>query len=120
MSRTLSSNGLDEKENTHLVNQSSSWCSSAEGDSNGVCFNESVPPKQSGSSKGRSRSSLNSQSLYAKVSTSKLLILLGILKHKFFASDGFCHALKQKRRERINEKLRILQQLIPNGTKVRS
>lgn len=45
--------------------------------------------KQCCRSRGRSRSSKNSQSLYAK-----------------------------KRRERINEKLKILQQLIPNGTKV--
>jgi hypothetical protein len=26
---------------------------------------------------------------------------------------------KQKRRERINEKLKVLQKLVPNGTKVR-
>lgn len=35
-------------------------------------------------------------------------------------SDGICDASQQKRRERINEKLRVLQQLIPNGTKVSS
>ncbi|KAK3119174.1 hypothetical protein QOZ80_9BG0715130 [Eleusine coracana subsp. coracana] len=88
VSRTLSSKALVEKTNTYLANQNSSLCCSSEDDSNGVC-DESVALKQSGSSRGRSRSSMNSQSLYAK-----------------------------KRRERINEKLRILQQLIPNGTKV--
>lgn len=45
--------------------------------------------KQSTSSRGPRRSSKDSKSLYAK-----------------------------RRRERINEKLRTLQQLIPNGTKV--
>ncbi|KAK3120579.1 hypothetical protein QOZ80_9AG0690300 [Eleusine coracana subsp. coracana] len=88
VSRALSSKALGEKTNTYLANQNSSLCCSSEDDSNGVC-DESVALKQSGSSRGRSRSSMNSQSLYAK-----------------------------KRRERINEKLRILQQLIPNGTKV--
>ncbi|TVU24003.1 hypothetical protein EJB05_26395, partial [Eragrostis curvula] len=88
LSRTLSSSTLDDESNTQIANQSNSWSCSSEDDSNGVC-EESVALKQSDSSSGRSRSSKNSQSLYAK-----------------------------KRRERINEKLRILQQLIPNGTKV--
>jgi hypothetical protein len=33
-------------------------------------------------------------------------------------SDHFMSCLKQKRRQKINERLRILQELIPNGTKV--
>ncbi|KAF8673428.1 hypothetical protein HU200_048993 [Digitaria exilis] len=84
--RTL--NDLDDETNTELINHSSSWCCNSEDDSLGVC-EESVVLKQSISSRGRSRSSKNSQSIYAK-----------------------------KRRERINEKLKTLQQLIPNGTKV--
>ncbi|PUZ45586.1 hypothetical protein GQ55_8G236500 [Panicum hallii var. hallii] len=82
------SSALDDKANTELINHCSSWCCSSEDDSIGVC-EESVVLKQSSSSRGLSRSSKNSQSLYAK-----------------------------KRRERINEKLKTLQQLIPNGTKV--
>jgi hypothetical protein len=35
-------------------------------------------------------------------------------------TEPLCHNFKQKRRERINDKLRLLQQLIPNGTKVSS
>ncbi|KAL6653567.1 hypothetical protein ACP70R_008491 [Stipagrostis hirtigluma subsp. patula] len=79
---------LDDETNTELINQSSSWCCSSEDDSFSVC-EESVVLEQNDTSRGRSRSSKNSQSLYAK-----------------------------RRRERINEKLRTLQQLIPNGTKV--
>ncbi|CAL4983030.1 unnamed protein product [Urochloa decumbens] len=86
--RTLSSSALDDEANTELINHSSSWFCSSEDDSIGVC-EESVVLKQCSSSRCRSRSSKNSQSLYAK-----------------------------KRRERINEKLKTLQQLIPNGTKV--
>jgi len=82
------SSALDDKANTELINLSSSWCCSSEDDSIGV-REESVVLKESSSSRGRSRSSKNSQSLYAK-----------------------------KRRETINEKLKTLQQLIPNGTKV--
>ncbi|TKW01963.1 hypothetical protein SEVIR_8G213400v4 [Setaria viridis] len=81
--RTLSSSALDDEANNELINHSSS-----EDDSIGMC-EESVVMKQRSSSRGRSRSSKNSQSVYAK-----------------------------KRRERINEKLKTLQQLIPNGTKV--
>ncbi|XP_062198286.1 transcription factor BHLH133-like [Phragmites australis] len=88
VSRTLSSSALDDEINAELVNQSSSWCCCSEDDSIGVC-EESAVRKQSNNSSSGSRSSKHSQSLYAK-----------------------------KRRERINEKLRILQQLIPNGTKV--
>ncbi|CAO2144848.1 unnamed protein product [Urochloa humidicola] len=85
--RTLCLCALDDEANTEIINNSSSWCCSSEDDSIGVC--EDVVLKPSSSSRGHSRSSKNSQSLYAK-----------------------------KRRERINEKLKTLQQLIPNGTKV--
>ncbi|KAG0530725.1 hypothetical protein BDA96_05G211500 [Sorghum bicolor] len=87
VSRT-SSNAPADEINTELVSQSCSWSCSSEDDSIGVC-EESVVLKQSTSSRGRSRSSKDLQSLYAK-----------------------------RRRERINERLRTLQQLIPNGTKV--
>ncbi|XP_066338669.1 transcription factor BHLH133-like [Miscanthus floridulus] len=86
-SRT-SSIALADEINTELVNQSCSWSCSSEDDSIGAC-EESVVLKQSTSSRGRSRSSKDLQSLYA-----------------------------MRRRERINERLRTLQQLIPNGTKV--
>ncbi|KAL6907777.1 hypothetical protein ACP4OV_001947 [Aristida adscensionis] len=88
VSRNFTSFSFDDETNTELLNQSSSWCCSSEDDSFSVC-EESVVLGQGDSSRGRSRSSKNSQSLYAK-----------------------------RRRERINEKLKILQQLIPNGTKV--
>ena len=60
------SSALDDKANTELINISSSWCCSSEDDSIGV-REESVVLKESSSSRGRSRSSKNSQSLYAKV-----------------------------------------------------
>jgi hypothetical protein len=41
-----------------------------------------------------------------------------ISESEILFSDGFCQTVEQKRRERINEKLKTLQQLIPNGTKV--
>ncbi|XP_062182164.1 transcription factor BHLH133-like [Phragmites australis] len=87
-SRTLSSSALDDGANTELVNQRCSWCCSSVDDSIGVC-EESVVLKQSDRLRSRSRSSKHSQNLYAK-----------------------------KRRERINDKLKMLQRLIPNGTKV--
>ncbi|KAJ1255800.1 hypothetical protein BS78_05G220700 [Paspalum vaginatum] len=85
---TLCLSALNDETNTELINHSSSWCCSSEDYSVGM-YEESVVLKQSCSSRARSQSSKNSQNLYAK-----------------------------KRRERINEKLKILQQLIPNGTKV--
>ncbi|WVZ50260.1 hypothetical protein U9M48_001533 [Paspalum notatum var. saurae] len=79
---------LNDETNTELINHSSSWCCSSEDYSVGM-YEESVVLQQSYSSRARSQSSKNSQNIYAK-----------------------------KRRVRINEKLKILQQLIPNGTKV--
>ncbi|XP_008677952.1 transcription factor bHLH139 [Zea mays] len=88
VSRKNSIAPADEINTTEPVNKSCSWCCSSEDDSAGAC-EEPIVLKQSTSSRGPSRSSKDSQSLYAK-----------------------------RRRERINEKLRTLQQLIPNGTKV--
>ncbi|KAM3353857.1 hypothetical protein ACQJBY_024823 [Aegilops geniculata] len=78
----------DNETNGDTVNQSSSSCCSSEEDLIGAS-EESFVPNQGDNSRGCKRPSKNLQSLYAK-----------------------------RRRERINEKLRVLQHLIPNGTKV--
>lgn len=78
----------DNETNGDIVNQSSSSCCSSEEDSIGAS-EKSVVPNQGDNSRGCKRPSKNLQSLYAK-----------------------------RRRERINERLRVLQHLIPNGTKV--
>lgn len=73
---------------------------------------------------GKARASRGSatdpQSLYARVSLRYSLYLIpvagDIYCQKFIGLANFC---TQKRRERINERLRILQNLVPNGTKVR-
>ncbi|KAF7032489.1 hypothetical protein CFC21_043655 [Triticum aestivum] len=78
----------DNETNGDTVNQSSSSCCSSEEDSI-AASEESFVPNQGDNSRGCRRPSKNLQSLYAK-----------------------------RRRERINEKLRVLQHLIPNGTKV--
>lgn len=88
VSEALGSSLTDKETNADIVNQSSSSCCSSEEDSIGTS-EKSIVPNQSDNARGCKRPSKNLQSLYAK-----------------------------KRRERINEKLRVLQQLIPNGTKV--
>uniref|UniRef100_A0ACD5W8R4 Uncharacterized protein n=1 Tax=Avena sativa TaxID=4498 RepID=A0ACD5W8R4_AVESA len=88
VSKSLGSSLTDKETNTDIVNQSSSSCCSSEEDSIGTS-EKPVVPNESDNARGCKRPSKNLQSLYAK-----------------------------KRRERINEKLRVLQQLIPNGTKV--
>jgi len=86
------SSALDDKANTELINISSSWCCSSEDDSIGVC-EESVVLKQSCSSRGRSRSSKNSQSLYAKVRITHLNCTL--ISESFFFLMTFvnCHTV---------------------------
>ena len=83
------SSTLDDKANTELINLSSSWCCSSEDDSIGVC-EESVVLKQSCSSRGRSRSSKNSQSLYAKV---RINLNCTLISESILFSDGFCHTV---------------------------
>ncbi|KAL6907778.1 hypothetical protein ACP4OV_001948 [Aristida adscensionis] len=72
VSRNFTSFSFDDETNTELLNESSSWCCSSEDDSFSVC-EESVVLGQGDSSTGRSRSSKNSQSLYAKVDISTML-----------------------------------------------
>ncbi|CAM0874026.1 unnamed protein product [Alopecurus aequalis] len=88
VSEALGSSLTDKETNTDIVNQSSSSCCSSEEDSI-VTSEKSIVPNENENSRSCKRPSKNLQSLYAK-----------------------------KRRERINEKLRVLQQLIPNGNKV--
>nr|XP_051229740.1 uncharacterized protein LOC127347615 [Lolium perenne] len=88
VTEALVSSLTDKETNAGIVNQSSSSCCSSVEDSIGTS-EKSIVPNQSDNARGCKRPSKNLQSLYAK-----------------------------KRRERINEKLRVLQQLIPNGTKV--
>ncbi|KAL7085303.1 hypothetical protein ACP275_14G274100 [Erythranthe tilingii] len=69
--------------------QSSSTCTSEEDDSNGGAISESTKSASNGKAKVGKGTATDPQSLYAR-----------------------------KRREKINERLRILQNLVPNGTKV--
>ncbi|CAL9118106.1 unnamed protein product [Musa textilis] len=78
----------DEEDSSADVNPRSSYCYGSEDDSNGSRGLKGAV-SMSSSSKGSAALNPNPQSLYAK-----------------------------KRRERINERLRILQNLVPNGTKV--
>jgi hypothetical protein len=77
--------GSDEGGNTYIDTQSSSSCTSEEGNLEG---NAKPSSKKMGTRANRGAAT-DPQSLYAR-----------------------------KRRERINERLRILQNLVPNGTKV--
>jgi hypothetical protein len=44
---------------------------------------------------------------------------INLLPNKYIRSTKVCiHCILQKRREKINERLRVLQNLVPNGTKV--
>uniref|UniRef100_I1R1Q2 BHLH domain-containing protein n=1 Tax=Oryza glaberrima TaxID=4538 RepID=I1R1Q2_ORYGL len=89
-SRSVSSSSTitDYETSSELVNPSCSSGSSI-GEDSIAATDGSVVLKQSGNSRGHKQCSKDTQSLYAK-----------------------------RRRERINERLRILQQLVPNGTKV--
>ncbi|CAL9189683.1 unnamed protein product [Musa hybrid cultivar] len=78
----------DEEDSSADINPRSSYCYGSEDDSNGSRELKGAV-SMSSSSKGSAALNPNPQSLYAK-----------------------------KRRERINERLRILQNLVPNGTKV--
>ncbi|KAL5204782.1 hypothetical protein ABZP36_009653 [Zizania latifolia] len=89
VSSTLSPNFADDDISHVPLNSSCSSGTSSEEESI-ITSEKSVVLKQNGNSKGRNKhSSKDPQCLYAK-----------------------------RRRERINQRLRILQQLIPNGTKV--
>ncbi|KAL5204473.1 hypothetical protein ABZP36_009344 [Zizania latifolia] len=88
LSSTLSSDFADYEISPEPVNRSCSSGCDSEEDSV-VTSEKSVVQKQNGNSRGHKQSSKDPQSLYAK-----------------------------RRRERINRRLRILQQLIPNGSKV--
>uniref|UniRef100_J3N9R4 BHLH domain-containing protein n=1 Tax=Oryza brachyantha TaxID=4533 RepID=J3N9R4_ORYBR len=88
VSSTLSSDITDSETSSELVNSTYSSGCSF-GEDSVATTDESIVLKQNGNLRGHKKSSKDTQSLYAK-----------------------------RRRERINERLRILQQLIPNGTKV--
>ncbi|KAG8090504.1 hypothetical protein GUJ93_ZPchr0011g26999 [Zizania palustris] len=88
VSSTLTPNFADDDISHVPLNSSCSSGSSSEEDSI-ITSEKPIVLKQNGNSRGHKHSSKDPQCLYAK-----------------------------KRRERINQRLRILQQLIPNGTKV--
>ena len=106
--------------------QSSSSCTSEDGDLDG---NAKSGSKKTGTRASRGAAT-DPQSLYARVSTqhttsqsaTKQMIKVAWWMKGLFLNSNGCKLISilQKRRERINERLKTLQNLVPNGTKVGS
>lgn len=108
----------DEEDSSADINTRSSYCYGSEDDSNGSRELKGAV-SMSSSSKGSAALNPNPQSLYAKVNIRLAFNVKTKLMFLFFPSLNADQHVSQKRRERINERLRILQNLVPNGTKVR-